>query len=232
MSIKVSNEELRQIYEDIPPSYDRANRFMSFNQDVRWRGDLVKTILRYCAKPKLILDVAGGKGELTYVFKKIYKDQVFSVITDYSENMLKLSIVEDDKILASFDALPFRDSAFDVVMSSFALHASDNIEKVIEEMNRISKKVIGFIAMGKPDNKIKQLYISIYLKSIMPYIAIFARGKPKDYKYIYYIYKKLPTNSFYKELFYKLLNVKVYEEKGLNLFYFVVATKKESSISS
>ncbi|BFH74645.1 class I SAM-dependent methyltransferase [Sulfurisphaera javensis] len=226
MSVRATDEELRQVYENIPKSYDRANRFMSFNQDVKWRADLVKTILHYCEKPKLVLDVAGGKGELTYVFKKIYKGNFFPVISDYAINMLKLAIVKDDKVLASFEFLPFRDNAFDVVMSSFALHASDNIESVIKEMNRVSKRVIGFIAMGKPDNKLKRIYLSIYLRFIMPYIAIFAKGRPKDYKYIYYIYKRLNTNSYYKNIFFKHLDVKVYEEKALNLFYFVVGYKK------
>ena len=226
MSVKATDEELRQVYNDIPKSYDRANRFISFYQDVKWRADLVKTVLKYCKKPKVVLDVAAGKGELTYVFKKMYRGNFFAVISDYAENMLVNAIVEDDKVLASFDALPFRDNAFDVVMSSFALHAADDIEPVIKEMNRVSRKIIAFIAMGKPDNPLKRLYLSIYLRFIMPYITIFAGGKPRDYKYIYYIYRRVHTNSFYKNLFYKLLDVLVYEEKAINLFYFVVAKKK------
>ncbi|MBB5255066.1 demethylmenaquinone methyltransferase/2-methoxy-6-polyprenyl-1,4-benzoquinol methylase [Sulfurisphaera ohwakuensis] len=165
---------------------------------------------------------------MTYVFKKLYREKFFPVITDYAENMLKLAIVEDDRVLASFEALPFRDNAFDIVMSSFALHASDNIETVIKEMNRVSRKIIGFIAMGKPDNKLKRIYLSFYLRFVMPYITIFAKGKPKDYKYIYYIYRRLNTNSWYKQLFFRLLDVKIYEEKALNLFYFVVAYKRDN----
>jgi len=226
MSIKATDEELRQVYNDIPKSYDRANRFISFNQDVKWRANLVKTILNYCKKPRITLDVAGGKGELTYVFKKIYRGRFFPIISDYAENMLMNALIEDDNVLASFDALPFRDNAFDIVMSSFALHAANDLEPVIKEMNRVSRNIIGFIAMGKPDNPLKRLYLSIYLRFIMPYIPIFAGGRPKDYKYIYYIYRRLQTNSYYKGLFHKLLDVLVYEEKGLNLFYFVVAKKK------
>jgi len=226
MSIKATDEELREVYNNIPKSYDRANRFISFNQDIKWRANLVKTILNYCKKPRITLDVAGGKGELTYVFKKIYRGRFFPVISDYAEKMLMNALIEDDKVLASFDALPFRDNAFDIVMSSFALHAADDLEPVIKEMNRVSRNIIGFIAMGKPDNPLKRLYLSIYLRFIMPYIPIFAGGRPKDYKYIYYIYRRLHTNSYYKGLFHKLLDVLVYEEKALNLFYFVVAKKK------
>lgn len=226
MAIKVTDEELRKIYEDIPKSYDRANRFISFSQDVRWRADLVKTILKYAEDPNLILDVAGGKGELTYIFKKLYKGKARFVLLDYSENMLKMSLVNEDKVLASFDALPFRDNAFDIVMSSFALHAANDVEAVVKEMVRVSKGIVGVIAMGKPENKLKQFYLSLYLRFVMPYITIFAGGKPRDYKYIYYIYKKLNTNSYYRRIFEKYLDVKVYEEKAINLFYFIVGTKK------
>ncbi|ARM75322.1 class I SAM-dependent methyltransferase [Acidianus manzaensis] len=229
MSVEATNEELREVYENIPKSYDGANRYISFNQDVRWRANLVKTILKYCSSPLLILDVAGGKGELSYVFNKIYGKKTEIILSDYAVNMLKMAIIKDDKVLASFEALPFRDNAFDVVMSSFALHAANNVETVVKEMNRVSKKIVGIIAMGKPENRIKRIYLSIYLRFIMPYIPIFAGGKPKDYKYIYYIYRRLFTNNYYKNIFYKYLDVKVYEEKALNLFYFVVGFKKQKS---
>jgi len=226
MSTKATNEELREIYNNIPKPYDKANILMTFNQDMKWRADLVKTILKYCEKPKIVLDVGGGMGELTYVFKKIYKRNSFVVISDYSENMLMNALVGDDRVLASFYALPFRDNAFDAVMSSYAVHAADDVETVIKEMNRVSKNIIAFISMGKPDNPLKRLVFTFYLKFVVPYIVIFVGGRPKDYKYLYYIYKKHPPNSRYKELFHKLLNVLVYEEKGFNLLYFVVAKKK------
>ncbi|AWS00376.1 class I SAM-dependent methyltransferase [Metallosphaera hakonensis] len=224
-SVEASDEELKKIYEDIPPSYDRANRFISFNQDVKWRANLVKTLLKFCPNPSKVLDVAAGKGELSYVLRK-YWPIVLPVLTDYAENMLRSSVVEDDKVQASFDHLPFRDSSFDIVMSSFALHASDDIEVVIGEMARVSKHVMGFIAMGKPDNPVKRAYLGLYLRFVMPYIARFGGAKPRDYKYIYFIFRRLHTNSWYRSLFSRVLNVIVYKELALNLFYFVVAMKR------
>ncbi|ACP34931.1 UbiE/COQ5 methyltransferase [Sulfolobus islandicus L.S.2.15] len=226
--VKATNEELQQVYNNIPKAYDRANRFISFNQDVKWRADLVKTILKFCERPKLVLDVAGGKGELSYTFKKVFKGNAKYeiILSDYAENMLKMALIEDDKVLCSFDALPFREKMFDVVMSSFALHAADNIEDVIREIIRVSRKIVGFIAMGKPDSWIKRVYLSIYLRYIMPYIAALAGAKSRDFKYIYYIYERVPTNSFHKKIFEKYIDIKVYEERGLNLFYFVVGFPK------
>ncbi|MEM4047229.1 MAG: class I SAM-dependent methyltransferase [Metallosphaera sp.] len=224
MEVRVTDEELKVVYDDIPKSYDRANRLMSFNQDVKWRAELVKSILTFNSSPKTVLDVASGKGELSYVFKKFKKD-VEPILLDYSENMLKSSLINGERVQGSFDALPFRDDVFDVVMSSFALHASDDIEQAVKEMARVSKGLVGFIAMGKPDSKVKRLYLGIYLHFIMPYISFLAGGRPRDYKFIFYIFKKLYPNSFYKSLFSKLLQVMIYKEKSLNLFYFVIGNK-------
>ncbi|MCH1770390.1 MULTISPECIES: class I SAM-dependent methyltransferase [Metallosphaera] len=222
--IKATDDELKRIYEDIPSSYDRANRFISFNQDVRWRANLVKTALKFCPNPGSVLDVASGKGELTYVLRKF--TQAYSVMVDYSENMLRHSLVEGDRIQGSFDALPFRDNSFDLVMSSFALHASDNVEAVVREMERVSRHVLAFIAMGKPDSVWKRAYVGFYLHYVMPYIAALGGAKASDYRYIYYIYRRLYTNSYYRQLFSRLLNLRVYRELALNLFYFVVGEKR------
>ncbi|MCG3109114.1 Ubiquinone/menaquinone biosynthesis C-methyltransferase UbiE [Metallosphaera sp. J1] len=223
--VKATDEELKRVYEDIPSSYDRANRFISFNQDVRWRADLVKTALKFCPNPLLVLDVASGKGELTYVFRKF--SNAYTVMMDYSENMLKGAVIEGDRVQGSFDSLPFRDNSFDMVMSSFALHASDDVELVIREMDRVSRHLIAFIAMGKPDSPWKRAYVGFYLHYLMPYIAMLGGAKPQDYRYIYYIFRRLSTNLYYKTLFSRLLDIKVYREMALNLFYFVVAEKRE-----
>ena len=45
--IKVTNKELRKIYENLPGSYDKVNRIISFYQDIKWRAELIKTSLKY-----------------------------------------------------------------------------------------------------------------------------------------------------------------------------------------
>jgi demethylmenaquinone methyltransferase/2-methoxy-6-polyprenyl-1,4-benzoquinol methylase len=226
----VTNEELRRIYNDIPKFYDRANALISFFQDVKWRSELIGIIRKYCKEPKIILDVASGKGELSYIIRKLFpKTQI--VMTDYAENMLKLSFVEGDKVLASFYNLPFRDNVFDAVVSSFALHAADDVEAVIKEMVRVSKNAIGVIAMGKSDNKVLRKYVAFYLRFIQPYLAALVGAKPSDYKYIYYIYRKIPTNSELKRIFERNTELRVFKEKALGTVYIFVGLKRKDEKS-
>jgi demethylmenaquinone methyltransferase/2-methoxy-6-polyprenyl-1,4-benzoquinol methylase len=225
---KATNEELREIYNDIPEFYDRANAMISFFQDIKWRAELIDTVKEYYPKPRRILDVASGKGELSYVISKLIKADI--VMLDYAENMLKTCMVNGDKVLGSFYNLPFRDGVFDAVVSSFALHAADNIEEVVKEMVRVSRKVVGVIAMGKSDNLLLRNYVAFYLRFIQPYLAALVGAKPLDYKYIYYIYRKIPTNSQLKTILKKHMNLKIFKVKALGSVYIFVGLKEENKI--
>ncbi len=214
---------LRDIYNKIPKSYDRANALISFFQDIKWRTRLISNVMKI-SEPETILDVACGKGELTYLIKHLKKTYV--VMTDYSENMLNMSIVDGIKVLASFNNLPFRDNSFDSVMSTFALHAADNIEDVIKEMVRVSNGTIGVIAMGKSDNHFYRFISGLYLKYVQPYIAMLTGEKSKNYRFIYYIYKRLPTNSTIRDIANKYMDISLFEEKAFGSVYMFVGTKK------
>ncbi|QKR00708.1 class I SAM-dependent methyltransferase [Metallosphaera tengchongensis] len=222
---RATDEELQRIYNDIPSFYDRANALISFFQDVKWRTELVATVRSYVPKPRSVLDVASGKGELSFIVKKLMDKD--TIMLDYALNMLKSSFVEGERVLASFYNLPFRDGAFDAVVSSFALHAADDIEEVVREMARVSRGVIGVIAMGKDDNPILRSYVGIYLRFIQPYLAKLVGAKPEDYRYIYYIYRRIPVNSQVKKTFEKYVELKLFEVKALGSVYICVGTKRD-----
>jgi|ECHhosMinimDraft_1075155.scaffolds.fasta_scaffold01825_4 demethylmenaquinone methyltransferase/2-methoxy-6-polyprenyl-1,4-benzoquinol methylase len=224
--VKLDNSILRSVYNDIPEAYDRANRFISFYMDVRWRAELIVRALHHSKKPRRVLDVGAGRGELSYVLGKISPGPREIVMLDYAENMLETALVEGERVLASFEALPFREKCFDLVMSSFALHAADDVEVVVKEMKRVSGGVVAVIAMGKPEDSLRRLYLSVYLRFVMPYLAALMGAKTEDFKYIYYIYRRLPTNSFFREVMSRHLELKVYEERALRLFYFLVGEPK------
>ncbi len=219
----VTDKELNLIYNKIPEGYDRANAYISFFQDVKWRTFIAKNVIvNY--KPEKILDAACGKGELTFIIKKL--SDTYVMMTDYSENMLNHAIIKNDMIVSSFDNLPFKDNSFDAVVSTFALHAADNIENVISEFSRVSSKSVGVIAMGKSDNPIFRLLSGFYLKYIQPYLALLGREKPSDYKFIYYIYKRIPLNSEIKKIVEKYFELDFFEEKAFGTVYVFSGRKR------
>ncbi len=220
----ITDRELNEIYNKIPVGYDRANAYISFFQDIKWRTFIAKQVV-VNHNPSKILDAACGKGELSFIIKKI--SEAYIVMTDYSENMLRNAIVENDMILASFDNLPFKDNSFDAVISTFALHAADNIETVVREFTRVAGNSVSVIAMGKSDNRFYRFISGFYLRYVQPYIAIFGGEKPSDYKFIYDIYKRIPLNSEVRKIAEKYLELEMFEEKAFGTVYIFSGKKRD-----
>ena len=82
-----------------------------------------------------LLDVGCGNGFFTYYF-----DQVCDVYgIDFSEKMIDLNPVKN-KAVMNAEELKFEDNSFDVIFCHALLHHVDDIDKVIQEMKRVSRK--------------------------------------------------------------------------------------------
>ncbi|MFP4025851.1 MAG: class I SAM-dependent methyltransferase [Thiohalospira sp.] len=84
-----------------------------------------------------LLDVGCGNGFFTYYFDKICD----TTGVDYSGKMLEMNPV-NKKALMSADDLKFPDESFDVVFCHALLHHVEDIDKVINEMKRVSSKYV------------------------------------------------------------------------------------------
>ena len=99
----------------------------------------IKFIKRYVnitAETRL-LDVGCGNGFFTYYFDKICDTSG----VDYSEKMLQINPVKKT-FLMDANNLKFENNSFDISFSHGFLHHVDNMDKVIQEMKRVSKKYV------------------------------------------------------------------------------------------
>lgn len=219
-----ANKELKFVYNGVADSYDKANSLISFYQDWRLRMELAKMLVSINV-PKRVLDVGAGKGELSKTLKGISPGTEI-VMVDYAEDMLRASEPLGSRVIASFTHLPFRDNSFDSVMSSFALHAADDLEIVISEMSRVSRNSVGALAMGKPDNKLLEKIDGFYLHHVQPKLAALAGARSENYKYIYFIFQRNMTNSKIKSKIMEHLEIIAFKQKFLNAFYIFVGKVK------
>jgi ubiquinone/menaquinone biosynthesis C-methylase UbiE len=88
-------------------------------------------------KQTRLLDVGCGNGFFTFYFNEIC--DTWGV--DYSKKMLHMNPVKKT-ILMDASELSFRDNSFDIVFCHALLHHTDNIDTVISEMRRVSKKYV------------------------------------------------------------------------------------------
>ncbi len=225
--LPAANKELKFVYNGVADRYDRANSLISFYQDWRLRMELAKMLVSI-RTPNRVLDVGAGKGELSQTLKKLSQETEI-VMVDYAEGMISTSEPLGSKVIASFTHLPFRDHSFDVVMSSFALHAADDLTAVISEMSRVSSNAVGALAMGKPDSKLLEKIDGFYLQHVQPNLAALAGAKSENYRYIYYIFQRNMPNSEIKGKISEHLEIITFRQKFLNAFYIFVGKVKQTN---
>ena len=135
-------------------------------------------------KDSKILDVCCGTGKQAFAFGK----RGYSVIgIDLSEDMLKIAKRKNRYenvrfMLADASNIPFEDNYFDVSCISFGLHdmPHDIREKVLDEMKRVSKKIV-IIDYNIPKNRLHRfLHVSIASLYESKYYKDFAERDLKE----------------------------------------------------
>jgi demethylmenaquinone methyltransferase / 2-methoxy-6-polyprenyl-1,4-benzoquinol methylase len=192
-------KQVISILRDIIPVYDKVNRVISLGKDELYRYEGINGNIK---SGDLILDAGSGFGNMSLTtFKITTAAEVKIVIYDPIFEMLQSSrqrlVVE---LISSgiFEHMPFKDNTFDVVMCGYSLRDAINLEIAVSEIHRILKKNGRFLIvdLGKPDNKLIRLGVSIYLKYIIKIFAyVIARQTGLKFQTLYGTFIKWPQNN-------------------------------------
>jgi demethylmenaquinone methyltransferase / 2-methoxy-6-polyprenyl-1,4-benzoquinol methylase len=191
------------MFDQISASYDRANRFLSFGLDLRWRRALAKHIP---AINKLrLLDLATGTGE--QIAALIYKKASIQCATgiDLSEKMLNIAREKfANKSLpfpihfqnADAQALPFADHTFDLCTFSFGIRNVLHPLVALSEMHRVTKTNgrCLILEFSTPPARWRRLYL-FYLRHLMPRIGAHFTNDPTPYRYLNLTIEKFASNK-------------------------------------
>ncbi|MDD5355581.1 MAG: class I SAM-dependent methyltransferase [Candidatus Omnitrophica bacterium] len=102
---------------------------------------------------ELVLDAGAGFG---WAAKEFAKRGCQSIAVDISEEALAFSefYIEQgiyiDRVLAHMEALPFKNSIFDIVCINAALHHSSNLNAAVKELARVLKKDGRLVVVNEP----------------------------------------------------------------------------------
>ena len=78
--------QVRQMFDGISTQYDLMNRIITGGIDIKWRKNVVALLLP--KKPKKILDVATGTGDLAVALAQTHAAEIVGI--DISEGMLDI----------------------------------------------------------------------------------------------------------------------------------------------
>jgi demethylmenaquinone methyltransferase/2-methoxy-6-polyprenyl-1,4-benzoquinol methylase len=186
-------QQVEQMFDNIAHKYDFLNHFLSLGIDNIWRKRAINVLAK--VKAERVLDVATGTGDLAFAAaNKMPGIKITGV--DISKGMLEIGKQKAVKKglteriefkVADSENLPFESYTFDAVMVAFGVRNFENLEKGLQEMNRVLKPggTIIVLEFSKPRVfPVKQLF-GIYFRYILPLIGKFTSKDPKAYKYLF-----------------------------------------------
>ena len=177
--------QVTKMFDAISMNYDGLNRVISLGIDVKWRRRVVKIV--GTAKPKTILDIATGTGDLAIAMVKTGAKRIVGL--DISTGMLEIGKekVNEKKldrtiemIIGDSENLSFKDNSFDAITVAFGVRNFENLELGLQEIYRVlaPNGTLAILETSVPTKTpFKQGY-RVYTKYILPTIGkLFSKDK-------------------------------------------------------
>ena len=191
-------EQVAKMFDAISKNYDGLNRVISLGIDVKWRKKVVKIVGKN--KPKQILDIATGTGDLALMMAELSPDKIIGL--DISEGMLavgkekiaKVNLSEKiEMVVGDSEEMPFDEDTFDAITVSFGVRNFANLDKGIKEIARVLKPS-GVLVILETSNPLKFPFrqgYKLYTHLFLPIIGkLFSKDK------VAYSYLSESANSF------------------------------------
>lgn len=186
------SEAVRQIFNNISPTYDRLNHILSLNFDKSWRQKTISQILKAKNEKFFALDLCAGTHDLGLECARQFPNSQIKAL-DFSEDMLrqgreKISHLKDQIESVCGDALktPFADQSFDVIFCGFGVRNFDNTEKGIQEIRRLLKPEGQLLVLEffRPTSKLNLFFNKTYAQNILPLFGKWISGNKDAYSYL------------------------------------------------
>ncbi len=186
-------ENVREMFDDIAPTYDRLNHVLSMNVDKLWRRHALQEIVD--GTPQRILDVACGTGDSTISIARAAAEGSEVIGADISEGMMALVKGKAEKAgvggrislqVADGEALPYGEGAFDRVTCAFGIRNFEHKEKGLAEFHRVLKpggKAV-ILELSVPQNLLVRWAYDLYFLHVLPGIGGAVSGNRAAYRYL------------------------------------------------
>ncbi|MDD5717033.1 MAG: bifunctional demethylmenaquinone methyltransferase/2-methoxy-6-polyprenyl-1,4-benzoquinol methylase UbiE [Sulfuricurvum sp.] len=189
-------EKIVSMFNDIAPTYDRANRVLSMGVDTFWRRKACDLAFGYCSSKNIdsIVDVACGTGDMMGYWNRRAQKAGISVNeivgVDPSEGMVGVGREKFPQMsfhIAPATALPREDHSADIISISYGIRNVVERQAGLREFNRVLKPgglvvILEFMKNENPSTlgKVRDWYMN----NVLPRIGGLISNNYEAYRYL------------------------------------------------
>jgi len=195
---------VRGVFERVASRYDLMNDLMSGGIHRLWKAELIDWLN---PRPgELLLDVAGGTGDIAFRYLERTEKQARVVVCDLTPAMLAVGrdraidrgiVAGIDWIAGDAQALPLRDRSVDAYTIAFGLRNVTDIDRALAEARRVLKPGGRFICLEFSQvvlPLLKQLY-DLYSFRVLPWMGRIVAGDKDSYVYLVESIRRFPAQG-------------------------------------
>jgi demethylmenaquinone methyltransferase/2-methoxy-6-polyprenyl-1,4-benzoquinol methylase len=204
--------QVADMFNSIAGRYDFLNRFLSIGIDRSWRKKAIGELKE--VRPKLILDVATGTGDVAILAYKLLRPEKIVGI-DIADEMLilgrkkigklnlngKIELVHGDS-----ETINYSLNSFDAVTVAFGVRNFENLENGLAEMLRVLKPggKISILEFSRPKISIFKGIYTLYMKIVAPGFGKLIANNKQAYEYLNKSVRAFPDSECFVEIMQKV----------------------------
>lgn len=193
---------VRQVFDSVAGRYDLMNDLMSGGVHRLWKAELID---RLGPRPgQLLLDVAGGTGDIAERFLDRAGPTGRVVVCDFTESMLRRGrdraidcglVGGIDWVCGDAERLPVVDASIDAYTIAFGLRNVTHIGAALAEARRVLKPGGRFFCLefSRVDAPLLRPLYDLYSFTVLPGLGQLVAGDRDAYQYLVESIRRFPA---------------------------------------
>ncbi|HEX5998409.1 MAG TPA: bifunctional demethylmenaquinone methyltransferase/2-methoxy-6-polyprenyl-1,4-benzoquinol methylase UbiE [Hyphomicrobiaceae bacterium] len=203
---------VNEVFSSVASRYDLMNDLMSGGLHRLWKSDFVGVLAPpRSARPFLLLDVAGGTGDITLKALRTGGPGTQVTLLDISPEMVEVGrkrvadAALSDRVtftIGNAEALPFADKSFDAYTIAFGIRNVTHIDRALAEAYRVLKTGGRFLCLEFSACEVPLLdrLYDLHSFQVIPRLGQLTAGDGDSYRYLVESIRKFPRQERFAEM--------------------------------